>query len=494
MLRYFLVLAWLACAGYLQAQVFDFVVAADGSGTHTTVQSAIDACPDGVHKNIFVKAGTYREKVYIGSHTVVSNKQISLIGEDALKTIIVWDDYNGKSIYYYGSSSATVSGTPQSATFTVNAVDFYAENITIKNEFLTKQAVALYNVADRQSFKNCRLVGYQDTHYLKKGRRSYFQDCYIEGGTDYVCAGGTAIFEGCQLKSLGNGSYISAPEDITAYTSVNGKLYYHGFVFRNCTLNSSSGVVVYLGRPWQATSSSVYLNCKMENIKPEGWSVWSGTNHLTSFFAEYNSMDLSGNTLDVSSRVSWSYQLTKDEVDAYYSNAMIYSHITTTAYEPVGVVTALGVPLNTRAVGSELQWDLVDGAIGYVIIRNGSVLGFSAANSFVDNTIAISGDYTYTVKSVKSTGNLSIASAPVVLSLSPTAVSSNLMDKPVVSVSNKVLVVSIASDLSFYSLRGELLVNQANVKSIDLNHLPSGIYLVKAMTANGKSFISKVKI
>jgi Pectinesterase len=53
-------------------------------------------------------------------------------------------------------------------------------------------------------------------------------------------------------------------------------------------------------------------------VSSAGWSVWPGnSNHLTAYFAEYNSMDLSGNPINVSQRVSWSHQLTAAEVDAY---------------------------------------------------------------------------------------------------------------------------------------------------------------------------------
>jgi pectinesterase len=320
------------------AQAYDYCVALDGSGDFTSLQAAIDACPDNVRKTIFVKNGIYNEKILIGSHSKTSDKLLNIIGEDADNVIITWDDYNGKSITYDGKT--VTSGTPQSATFTVNAADFYAENLTIKNTYTAKQAVALYNVADRQTFKNCRIIGYQDTHYLKKGRRSYYYNCYIEGGTDFICAGGTALFENSRLHSVRNGSYITAPEDISAVKSVNGKKYYYGFVFLNCTLTSDANVEVYLGRPWQAASSSIYISCTMSNVKAAGWAVWDGSNHLSSFFAEYGSKNPEGNPVDISQRVSWSYQLTAEEVQNYYKRQDIFSAggYYTTPYDPFSLV------------------------------------------------------------------------------------------------------------------------------------------------------------
>ncbi|MDR0541300.1 MAG: right-handed parallel beta-helix repeat-containing protein [Dysgonamonadaceae bacterium] len=339
--RLLLIIVLLLVSVTLSAQTYDIVVAKDGSGDYTTIQAAVDACPDNERKVIFIKPGLYEEKVMIGSHSKASSQIISLTGEDPQQVVITWDDYNGKSIVYDGKG--VTSGTPQSATMTINASDFYAENITFQNTYTGKQAVALYNAGDRQVFKNCRITGYQDTHYLKKGRRSYFYNCYIEGGTDYICAGGTAVFDNCTLHSLRNGSYITAAEDITAYTSANGKRYYYGFIFRNCTLISSAGIEVFLGRPWQETSSSVFIGCKMQNIKPEGWSVWQGNNnHLSAFFAEYQSLDSSGNLLDVSNRVSWSYQLSAEEVETYYTNGKIYS-FGTGVFDPIAVISSMGM-------------------------------------------------------------------------------------------------------------------------------------------------------
>jgi pectin methylesterase-like acyl-CoA thioesterase len=335
----------------LPAQNYDFVVDVSGSGNFTTLQAAIDACPDNVRKTIFVKNGTYNEKILIGSHSKVSNKLLNIVGENADSVIITWDDYNGKTIIYEGKT--ITSGTPQSATFTVNAVDFYAENLTIQNTYTTKQAVALYNVADRQTFKNCRIIGFQDTHYLKKGRRSYFYNCYIEGGTDYICAGGTALFENCTLHSIKNSSYITAPEDIVIYRSVGAKKYYYGFVFLNCNLISDNSIEVYLGRPWQGTSSSIFLNCTMQNIKPQGWSVWSDNNHLTSFFAEYKSKNPDGTLIDTTQRVDWSYQLTDEEVQQYYKREDVFSHNNfTIPYNPFPLVGITSLP---AAEWQELQ-------------------------------------------------------------------------------------------------------------------------------------------
>jgi len=470
-----LLMVVLGLASDLSAQVFDLVVAKDGSGDYATIQEAIDACPDKERKAIFVKAGTYAEKIMIGSHSKVSNKLLSIIGEDADKVIIAWDDYNGKTIVYDGRE--TKSGTPQSATFTVNAVDFYAENLTIQNTYTEKQAVALYNVGDRQTFKNCKLIGFQDTHYLKKGRRSYFFDCFIEGGTDYICAGGTAIFDNCTLNSVKNGSFITAPEDISAITTVGDKKYYYGFIFRDCTLTSDKGATVYLGRPWQGTSSSIYISCKMENIKPEGWSTWSGDNHKSSFFAEYGSMDANGGLLDVSKRVDWSYQLTKEELDTYYANDKIYSFVSG-EYDPFSLVIAPEKPDNLSHQSDVMQWDAVTGAKGYIIYQNDVVLGFSTEAVFRGiNT----DDFYYTVRSVGANGNVSPISEAIG---NITGIESGSIDKEKIYFRNGVLFIPENERFELYALNGILLKKTTSEREIDLSSFSKGVYLIKVINNN----------
>ena len=67
------------------------IVAADGSGQYRTVQEAINALPQNTSATrpwvIFVKAGTYRELVYLQRE----KRFVSLVGEDLLRTVITFD-------------------------------------------------------------------------------------------------------------------------------------------------------------------------------------------------------------------------------------------------------------------------------------------------------------------------------------------------------------------------------------------------------------------
>jgi pectinesterase len=276
-------------------------VAQDGSGDYTTIQSAIDACkafPDS-RITVFVKNGTYHEKVHIPA----CNTKLSLIGESAEKSIISYEDCFDK--IHRGRNS-----TFYTYTLMVEADDFYAENLTIENVAgPVGQAVALDVESDRCVFRNCRILGHQDTLYAAgQNTRQYYADCYIEGTTDFIFGAATALFDKCTICSKSD-SYV------TAASTPKGKPY--GYVFRKCKLTALEGVhAAYLGRPWRDYAKVVYLNCELGNhILPEGWANWDKTSRdKTACYAEFEN---SGPGAITQKRVPWSQQLTKKESEEY---------------------------------------------------------------------------------------------------------------------------------------------------------------------------------
>lgn len=291
----------------------DLTVALDGSGDHKSIQEAINSVRDlGPRQvTIHIKKGIYHEKLVIPSWKT----RISLIGEDPDSTIITNADYSGKPV----AGGRDAYGRNQMSTYTsytvlVQGDDLYAENLTIINAAgRVGQAVALHVEADRCVFKNCRLLGNQDTLYLAKGNsRQYYEDCYIEGTTDFIFGEATAVFRRCTIKSLVN-SYITA-----AATTQRQPF---GFVFFDCKLISAPEAdKVYLGRPWRSYAKTVFINTQMGgHILPQGWDSWKGDTMFpdkekTVFYAEYNSTGNGGKT---KSRASWSKQLTGAELKKY---------------------------------------------------------------------------------------------------------------------------------------------------------------------------------
>jgi pectinesterase len=301
-IKIFLIGLSIFCFSRIQVQEkYDLVVAQDGSGDYTTIQKAIDACrifPDRPF-TVRVKNGVYREKIAI----LEGNTHLTIIGENAEKTIITWDDYFNKINRGRNSTFYTY-------TLKVEADDFRMENITVENTAgPVGQALALYVEGDHCVFVNCRFLGNQDTVFADgKFSRQYFYNCYIEGTTDFIFGGATALFENCIVHAKAN-SFL------TAASTPEGKPF--GFVFLNCRITANPGLdKVYLGRPWRGFAKVAFLNCEMGPfIVPEGWDNWSkAENEKTAQFAEYNN---SGEGASLSQRVGWSVKLKTKEASKF---------------------------------------------------------------------------------------------------------------------------------------------------------------------------------
>jgi len=289
----------------------DIIVARDRSGHFRSVQAAIDSVPDNSTTpiRIYIKPGKYFEKILVPR----TKTNIHFIGENKANTILFYDDYAGRPLPGGGEVS---TGTSYSVKIQGN--DFYATNIRFQNSArIVSQAVALHVVADRAAFVDCDIIGNQDTICadLEGGRhsRQYYHNCYIEGTTDFIFGGATALFENCALKSFKN-SYITAASTPETQN--------FGYVFKNCSLSASPTTTnVYLGRPWRPFAKTVYLHTSMgSHINPAGWHNWNNPdNEMTAYYAEYAT-----DGVDVSRRVNWSRQLTEDEASQYTTENVLY--------------------------------------------------------------------------------------------------------------------------------------------------------------------------
>jgi pectinesterase len=274
-------------------------VAPDGTGDYRTIQEAVMAVRDfmQVPATIFIKNGTYKEKLVIPSQKT----NITLLGESKEGVVITYGDYSG---------DAEKHSTYTSATVRVQGNDFTAENITFENSAgRVGQAVALHVEGDRATFRSCRMLGNQDTLFLAiENSRQYYQDCYIEGTTDFIFGSSTAVFERCTIFSKTN-SYITAASTWPRQA--------FGLVFLNCKLTAApEATKVYLGRPWRPNARTVFINTEMgSHITPAGWENWGKvSNEATAYYAEFGSTGSGANTKD---RVKWARQLTAKEVKQY---------------------------------------------------------------------------------------------------------------------------------------------------------------------------------
>ena len=275
------------------------VVARDGTGEFRNIDDAIEVCRAFMdyHKVIYVKKGIYKEKLVIPSWLT----NIEICGEDADETVITWDDHaNIKT-----QERPNGIGTFRTYTLKIEGSSITLKNITIENNSARLgQAVALHTEGDRLTFIGCRFLGHQDTVYTGIGGcRQLFQNCYIEGTTDFIFGPGTAWFEECEIHCKAN-SYI------TAASTPKDQAY--GYVFNRCRLTADAGIdKVYLGRPWRDYGYTLFMNCEMgAHIRPEGWHHWQKEREQTARYLEYNNI---GAGADTKARVTWSRQLTKKE-------------------------------------------------------------------------------------------------------------------------------------------------------------------------------------
>jgi len=464
---------------HVSSQVFKYVVAANGSGDYTSIQTAINACPDNERSIIFIKNGMYYGQTSIGTKTTASNKIISLIGENRDSVILSYD-----------KSLNMVSTFELTTTFQIYAKNFYAENVSFVNSAgNTGQALALYTAGDMATFKNCTLKGYQDTYRAKKGTRSYFKNCWVEGAVDFIYAGGTVFFDDCTINCVKGGGYIVAPEDrykfIPASSTTTGKELNLEFIFRNCNITANPDVAdnsFSLGRPWNVNSGAYYINCKLgSHIKAAGWTTMSG-NETTASFGEYASVDKNGSPVNTSGRVSWSFQLAKEDVDNFLNPAYVYVQLSTTAYDPVSLCVSPTKP-TLSVTNNIISWNALIDAIGYVIYKDGKYLGSVTGINYVDNSGT---NGIYSVRALNPIGVLSEATTI------PTALSEIQLNDPEIKVTNQSISLNQSVDLiQLLSTTGSIISQNTNVSALALNNSYQGVFFIK-IHDKGSVFTKKI--
>ena len=258
-------------------------VAADGSGTYTTIQAALAVAASG--DTISVKAGTYHGQVAIPS----SKSGITIKGATGTATDIV----------ITGNTPQSTAGASGSATVLNLAASTTITGVTIANTYgAGSQALALYAGGDRQTYRNVRLLGYQDTFLSWGGTgsaqvRQYVYQSYIEGAVDFIYGNGALVIDSSTIRSLNLGSsnngYITA-----AATNASNK---YGILITRSTLSSSAaGQTVALGRCWHAGGATDAIGQVLVrdsalggHIRQAGaWQDMSGFSWKTCRFNEYN--------------------------------------------------------------------------------------------------------------------------------------------------------------------------------------------------------------
>lgn len=282
---------WDPTAGIdLTGVVPSYTVASDNSGTQTTVQAAVTAATaagGAARIYILVKAGSYHESVCVSS----AAPPITLYSTDAdASKVVIFDNHANPEPKVAGTPanpcnanlSGVTYGTSGSAVFAAYAGGFQAKNITFQNTYdevaypgSNQAAVALMTQGDKLLFENVRVLGNQDTLYMKSPNtsavaRSYFKSSYIEGDVDFIFGRATAVIDSSTIKYLtarqgAKGGYVQAPS--TAPSNL------YGFLFINDDFTAEAGTptsLIYLGRAWD---EGVAAGTYMAGVSPNGHTL-----------------------------------------------------------------------------------------------------------------------------------------------------------------------------------------------------------------------------
>ena len=338
---------------------FNATVEPNSAGDTTPIQAAINAAPDDATPYyIFIKKG-----VYFG-HVVINRANIHLVGQSKDNTIITWNKLHTED----GGNVNT------NATVNVTANDVSFDNLTLRNTRVKEgQALALYTNADRICITQCNLEGYQDTYRTgnKDKYRHIVRNCKISGRTDFIYGTGEVFFDSDTLCIVESDGWIVAP------AQEGGAKY--GYVFRDNIITAKTpGLTTYLGRPWKEKPIVSFINTRLTegvSIYPAGWSDMSG---LPIQMAEYNTMDASGNVVDLSQRKTQftgeggsctsKAILGKVESDSYQLDYMLRG---TDNWDADWQAFILPAPKLTKN-GSTLKWvDETGFAQCYLIVKGG---------------------------------------------------------------------------------------------------------------------------
>ena len=303
---------------------FDFIVGKDGN-MDAAIKAANNNDKTDLRYYIFVPDGEYE---------LTGNTTISFTEEPVDSTGKKRPDMNGQNNHMTKISKSNISligqskegvkiwnkpiveGISYTATIHLDkkATDFYAQDLTLENQFNywgahdgssgAGRAVAFCDQGNRSVLKNVALMSWQDTYYSCNSSpdyRGYFENCDLAGVVDWICGNGDIWFEKCNIIVRDRtGNNIAAPG-----TEV-GQAW--GYVFNNCIIRPETdqptqlkGNDWTLARPWNNSPACTFLNTKMYTLpRSYGWNRM--TAGLVVRFHEYNSVDDSDTQIPLETR------------------------------------------------------------------------------------------------------------------------------------------------------------------------------------------------
>ena len=333
-------------------------------GDASSFLDAIEAAKGIEGAKVFLPNGTYDLGETV--KTSVSGTNVSIIGQSAENTIVV----NRPPLEWEGLDKADLLKT--------SATGLYMQDLSLKNDLPytgnNGRAASLHDVGTKTICKNVNLLSYQDTYYSNKtGGLFYFEGGELHGTVDYLCGDGRVYFNECKIVN---------EHRSTATISANSELY----VFNNCVVENNADKY-NLGRAWSNNPVCVYLNTTLldpSKLLDTRWNP-SGINCDYSVAGEYGTKNAEGTDITPASNV---VTFTKNnttletilnaEQAATYTMEYVLGDWAATAKQEAKQLEA---PAAEFANGTVTWTPANDGAIAYMIEKNGEFVGITTSSS-----------------------------------------------------------------------------------------------------------------
>ena len=326
---------------------------------------AINAVAADPNAKIFLPNGTYD----FGEATLtgISGTNVSIIGQSMENVVIK----NAPAIEMEGLGKADL--------FNNTSTGLYLQDLTLQNALDyykagTGRAATLHDQGTKTINKNVRHLSYQDTYYSHKvGGLYYFEGGEMHGTVDYLCGNGKAFFEGMKIINEKRNS---------ATITANSELY----VFNNCVVENNADKYT-LGRAWSDHPVCIYLNTTLldpDKLEATRWNL-SGINCDYSIAGEYATKNAAGeNITPASNEITFKKEnttlntiLSAEQAATYTMESVLGDWAATAKQE----AKQLEAPAAEFANGTVTWTPANDGAIAYMIEKNGEFVGITTSSS-----------------------------------------------------------------------------------------------------------------
>ncbi|MBR0090036.1 MAG: hypothetical protein IJP94_09375, partial [Clostridia bacterium] len=170
---------------------------------------------------------------------------------------------------------------------------------------------AIAILGDRIICENVRVRGNQDSVWVSDGR-TYFKNCDLIGGTDYIYGSASAVFDHCKLGFVGFTDKTYGSPLATPNTPASRK---YGYLFFNCTIynvRDNNGANNF-GGPWGAAGQMTFYNTTLDTdmskggksnfvLDPRGFCRFGAEQGLSRCY-EYGTKNGDGTAADTANRV-----------------------------------------------------------------------------------------------------------------------------------------------------------------------------------------------